>query len=193
MFAAGTGVLWLCRRRLGFGLAAALAAGARVPAVPVPPALRLADVGDAAAVGRAGLAGRPDDRRGHSDPVARRRAGRPGRRQHRRGQRDRARDDDPRPAAVAARRRGRAARWRGGGPSPRPLRIGVLAIGVSLWWMAMLCDPGPAGRRRPLLLRVAGGRQLHVDLDRGVARARLLADVHPRPVRRDHDGRAPTT
>ena len=38
------------------------------------------------------------------------------------------------------------------------LRIGVLAIGVSLWWIAMVIDPGALGRRRARLLRVARSR-----------------------------------
>ena len=50
--AAGTGVLWLSRR-LGLSLVAALRRGDRLPAHAVRPAVRLADVGDAAAVGRA--------------------------------------------------------------------------------------------------------------------------------------------
>ena len=38
------------------------------------------------------------------------------------------------------------------------LRIGVLSLGVSLWWMAAVVDPGPPRRRRPGLQRVAGSR-----------------------------------
>ena len=57
--AAGTGVLWLARR-LGLSARRRPRRGARLPAVAVPAPVRLAHVGDAAAVGRARL-----DRRAH--------------------------------------------------------------------------------------------------------------------------------
>ncbi len=83
----------------------------------------------------------------------------------------------------------RATRSPGAGRPPRRRAIGGLSLGVSLWWIAMVVDPGPPRRRRAGLLRVAGVGQLHVDVDRGVARPRLLADLRPRRVRRDDDGR----
>ena len=49
--AAGTGVLW-CARRLGLGVARRVRRRCRLPAGALHPAVRVADVGDAAAVGR---------------------------------------------------------------------------------------------------------------------------------------------
>ena len=71
--AAGTGVLWLARR-LGLGLAAAFAAASRLPARAVHPPLRLADLGDAAAVGRPRLDRRAHRAGGDAHPLAPRRA-----------------------------------------------------------------------------------------------------------------------
>ena len=65
--AAGTGVLWMARR---LGLSARRGAGrrARLPAVAVRPPVRLAHVGDAAAVGRPRLDRRADRRRRRPGP-----------------------------------------------------------------------------------------------------------------------------
>ncbi len=47
-------------------------------------------------------------------------------------------------------------------------------------------DPGPPGRRRAGLFRVARIGVVHLDVDRGAARPRILAVLHPRRVRCDH-------
>ena len=118
---------------------------ARLPAGAVPPAVRLADVGDAAAVGRARL-----DRRAHRRSPPRRPGG-----------------ATPRCAALVVATVGavnatallmiapapvlwllvaaaeRRITWRRAGATAA--RIGGLSLGVSLWWIAMVVIQGRRG------------------------------------------------
>ena len=189
MFAAGTGIAWAVRRRLGFGLAAAVTAGLvyqlspyLVPYVSRTSSMLLPWAGLGWVLGL--TIGAAD-----SNPVAGRRAVRAGDRHHRFGERNRPRDGGPGAAAVAAARRGRT---HGDGPPGRRRRHPHRGAGDR--HLAVVAgdavDPGPPGRRPARLLGIAGGRQPHVDGDRGVAWARLLADVRARPVRPDHDRRS---
>ena len=50
-------------------------------------------------------------------------------------------------------------------------------------------DPRPTRRPGAVVQRIIGLGQLHVDVDRGVAQPRLLADLRPRRLERDDDGR----
>ena len=79
------------------------------------------------------------------------------------------------------------------GGRPRPPRIGVLSLGVSLWWIVAVVIQGRRGADVLAYSESLEAGQLHVDVARGVARARLLADVRPRPVRRHDHGGEPST
>ena len=188
LFVAGTGVLWLCRRRFGLGRARRSRRGPRLPAVAVHPAVRVADVGDAAAVGRARLARRPHRRRGAAHAAGATPPSPPW------SSSPSAPSTPPRSMMIIpgpllwliVRRAGAAGDVAASGGHGAAHRC---ALARRLALVDRRGEhPGEARRRRPRLLRVAGVRQLHVDVDRGVAPARLLADLHPRPLRRDDDG-----
>ncbi len=161
--------------------------GGRVPAVALPAAVRRPHVGDAAAVGRTRLARRPHRAGRHPLEMAPRRTLRPGHRHRRRRQRDGAVDDRSGARALAARRRcGTPDRLGAGG---RNRRQGRRAVDRRLAVVdRRRRHPGQAWRGGPRLLGIPRGRQPHVDLARGVAGARLLADVRPRPICRDDHG-----
>ena len=137
-------MLWLARR-LGLGAGRRARRGARLPAHAVRAAVRLAHVGDAAAVGRARLDRRADGPRRHPVAVAPRRPRRARRGDGRRGQRDRAADGRSGARAVAARRRVPAARSRGAERPARRCASAVLSLGVSLWWIAAVVIQGRRG------------------------------------------------
>ena len=95
----------------------------------------------------------------------------------------------PAPVLWLRRRRRRAHGVRCVAAVAAAARIGGLALGDVGVVDGDAGDPGPPGRRPARLLGVARRRQPHGDVGRGVAVARLLADVRPRPVRPDDDRR----
>ena len=161
--------------------------GDRLPALPVHPPLRVADLDPAPPVRGSRVDRRPHGAGGAARPVAVR-GGRIARGAHRRRrERHGVGDDHPGTGAVA-RPRGLApidhlaARARHGGEGRRALdrRVAVVDRDAD--------DPGQTRRRRARLLRVARIGVVHVDVDGGPARSRILVVLHPRCVRRHDHG-----
>ena len=77
--------------------------------------------------------------------------------------------------------------WRRAGSTAA--RIGVLSLGVSLWWMAMVIIQGRLGADVLAYSESLEAVSFTSTSHGGVARSGLLVDVHPRPLRRDHHRR----
>ena len=190
LFAAGAGVLW-CGRRLGLGIGAAFAAACVyqfapyiLPYVSRTSAMLLPWAGLGWIVGLTVLAATRTKWR-HAALCRARRGVRRCRQRHGPA------DGRAGAGAVVARRHPRAADRLDpghdhGGPDRRPLGRRVPVVDRRRG------HPGPTRRRGPRLLRITRSRELHVDVHGGLARARLLAHLHQRPVRRhDHGGNRP--
>ncbi len=165
---------------------------AGLPAVALRAPVHLAHLGAPAPLGRPRMDRRVHGVGGHSGPLAVPGRNRTHRADGRCGERDRAGDDHP-GARTLADPRGVAARHHVDACSD-DLGQGGAAVDDGVAVVDRDADdPGALRRRRAGVLRIARVRLVHVDVDRGGQRARLLAVLHPRLLRRRPRRRRSTT